>query len=863
MPHKRQELPEHTSKQPTGAVATCATLLRAIRAARGISQEGWAARLGFGRRSVARWEAGETVPDAAAEAALLAECEALGLFGRLASGPLAGLTLTADLLRDTLAAARLAPATAQPTAPVPLRLLDQTAAPHRSLPLPLTRLIGREAERATVIALLKEARLLTLTGPGGVGKTRLALEVARRLQGSFSDGVWFVDLFGVSDPTGVIPAIAQALQVTETEGRSLAESLAVYLRSKRLLLLLDNVEQVVAAAPQLYELLTAAPRLTIVATSRVLLRVGGEHADNVPPLPLPDLADAAAPERLRHNPAVQLFVERAQALRPDFTLTADNAAAIAAICTRLDGLPLSIELAAARVRLLPPRALLERLDQRLRLLTGGDREHPRRQQTLRDTLQWSWDLLEPAEQALLRRLGVFASGWTLAAAEAVCDLAGELNVLEGLTSLVDQSLVRPREADGEARFGMLATLREFGLEQLEASGEAETLRRRHAEYYTGVVERAAAAYRRTGRTLDLLRSLDPERDEFFAALGWVEEQQDAALGLRLAGALGVWFLMRALGEGQRWLERMLGLPGGDGLTLARGVALNWATQLAIFRGESPMAAVYAEQAVAAFRAVGNVAGLSLALGSLGDALTTVDRPRAEQLVDEGLALARTTGVRLVTAYAEGYAGWPRWQAGDAAAARPHFEEAVRLARESGADYLTMHALGLLAWLERLEGRREELRRLLLEARPLAEAFSDRWRIAMFSIDLGLLASSDGDYEQATVELGTGLQAATDIGSMPFTATALAGLASVLTARGRPEAAARLLAACESAWQDAAQYGFWRSYFDTAFDIALTPTQTALSPEAFAQASMEGQALSLEQAAALALEELAAALPVRQ
>lgn len=230
------------------------------------------------------------------------------------------------------------------------------------------------------------------------------------------------------------------------------------------------------------------------------------------------------------------------------------------------------------------------------------------------------------------------------------------------------------------------------------------------------------------------------------------------------------------------------------------------------------------------------------------------------MVDEGLALARTTGDRRVMAYAEGYAGWPRWQAGDAAGARPHFEEAVRLARESGADYLIMHTLGLLAWLERLEGHPDELRRLLLEARPLAEAFRDRFRLAMYGIDLGLLASSEGDFERAVVELQAGLRAATEIGSMPFTTTGLAGLAGVLTARSGPAAAARLLAACESTWRDAEQYGFWRSYFDAAFEAALTRTQTALSSEEFAQAWAEGQALSLDQAADLALAELAALSP---
>ncbi|MHB8575590.1 MAG: hypothetical protein ACYDCQ_09690 [Dehalococcoidia bacterium] len=432
-----------------------------------------------------------------------------------------------------------------------------------------------------------------------------------------------------------------------------------------------------------------------------------------------------------------------------------------------------------------------------------------------------------------------------------------MDVLTGLESLVDKSLVRQTEVNGGPRFSMLATVREFALEQLNAAGETESRHRRHAAYYTDLAERAVAEFQRTCRRLKLVLSLDPERDELFAALGWAEEQPDAELGLRLVGALGNWFTIRALGEGRRRLERMLGVQGGEAPGDARGSALYWAATIANLQDESGVAAVYFEQAAAVFRATENLPWLSSALGLLGVQLSAVDRPRAQQLVDEGLVLARTIGDRAAIMSTENFAGWPRLNAGDAAGARPHFEESLRLARELGADYSTMHALGSLAWLARLEGRREELRRLLLEQRPLVEAFGDRFRLAMSGIDLGLLASSEGHYEQAAAEFLVGLRAATDSGNTPFATTALAGLAGVLTARGRAEAAARVLVACDSAWRDGEQYAFWRSYFDTAFQAALAATRAALSPEAFAQAWAAGQALSLEQATALALAALPA------
>jgi predicted ATPase/class 3 adenylate cyclase len=465
----------------------------------------------------------------------------------------------------------------------PLKTLD---AHVNSLPMQPTPLLGRETDVARVYGLLRypEPRLVTLTGPGGVGKTHLAFQVAAELLNDFPDGVYFINLAPISDPSLVATTIAQVLRIKDIGNQSLLERLRNYIRDKQLLLLLDNFEQVVAAAPLIGELLAAAPRLKVLITSREVLHLRGEKEYGVLPLALPDPKQVPTLGTLSQFAAVELFIARARDARPDFALTNDNASAVAEICQCLDGLPLAIELAAARVKLFAPEALQARLGQRLALLTGGARDLPARQQTLRNTIEWSYNLLEAGEQTLFRRLAVFVGGWLLEAVEAVCnvDRGLTMDVVDGVAALLNKCLLRQEEGlGGEPRFTMLETIREYALERLEASGEAESVRRRHAAYYLTLAE-AAEPLLHGAEQRRWLDRLETEYNDLRAAAAWCRAVPDGAeMGLCLAGAL--WWFWRAHArwpEGRRWLADALAHPAATWSSSARATALNRAGNLA-------------------------------------------------------------------------------------------------------------------------------------------------------------------------------------------------------------------------------------------------------------------------------------------
>lgn len=625
------------------------------------------------------------------------------------------------------------------------------------LPLPPASLIGRaqELEIARQQLLSKEVRLLTLTGPGGVGKTRLALAVAGELAEVFDHGAWFVDLAPVRDPELVLPAIAQVLGIHEAGDRPLAETLTAYLQDRYLMLILDNFEQVLAAAPPLAGLLQTCPGLNILVTSRERLRLRWEWTLTVPPLALPDLGRALEPDTLAQVPAVALFVQRAQAAKTGFQLTPTNAAAVATLCTRLDGLPLAIELAAARVGILTPAEILARLERGLPLPGRSGPDTPGRHQTLQAAIHWSYDLLPAGEQGLFRRLGVFAGGWSLAAAEAVVSSTepGE-DVLTGLTSLVEKSLVQvlPQAVEGETRFGLLESIREVALVQLEASGEAETIRRRHAAYYTTLAERTPLEAKGKGQQawFDIL---EREHDNLRAALRWSSEGGDSLPGLRTAAAVWFfWWLRGHISEGRQWLERTLARnpEAPDALRL---VALEGLGTLVGWQGEYEQGVSHLDEAAALARGLGDESGLTRILGRIGWIAWL--NGRAERV--EELALALDECQKGADAWSLAYSylslGGLLYEIGREPAAIQALEEALVFFQNVEENHGVAFALGKLALLRNRQGDPALARRLAREGLEFALALHDPHIIAYCADDIALLIGKQAPPEPLVRLLG--------------------------------------------------------------------------------------------------------------
>ncbi len=443
-------------------------------------------------------------------------------------------------------------------------------------------------------------------GPGGTGKTRLSLQVAQELLDQFPNGVYFVPLADDTDASQFISRVAQQLEVREG-GRPLLENVKDYLRDKRMLLVLDNFEQLVSAAPVVADLLAAASQLKIITSSRIALNLHGERGFPVPPLELPQTENGLTVENLLGNESILLFVERAQAVHPNFALTKDNASAVAEICRRLDGLPLALELAAARIKLLQPQAILTRLDDKLKLLTGGARDLPTRHQTLRNTLEWSYDLLNQDEKILYARLSVFVGGFTLEAAEAVCNPDGKLDILESLTSLVNNSLLRQEEtADGEPRFGMLETIRAYALERLAESGEMDALRAGHAQYYGGIILNQAGPQIYSSKALHWLNWFEQELDNIRATLSWgLSSPQGIQLGTGLVFML-FWFWYRRghFMEGLEWADKYLAVPDVQNTPPLRALALASSGMMALWQGKQDIALSKLQEALAIVQTLG-------------------------------------------------------------------------------------------------------------------------------------------------------------------------------------------------------------------------------------------------------------------
>ncbi|HSH77496.1 MAG TPA: tetratricopeptide repeat protein [Herpetosiphonaceae bacterium] len=709
----------------------------------------------------------------------------------------------------------------------------QNAAAHTrsDVPAALSSFVGREQELATATHLLRANHLLTLTGVGGVGKTRLALEVAAAVRSEFADGICFVSLAPIGDPALVASAIAHALNLREVAGVPLVETLKAALRSRQTLLAIDNFEHLLPAAPLVAELPGAAPRLRALVTSRAPLHVSGEQEFAVPPLALPDPEQPLTMDVARVE-AVALFVQRVQAFRPDFQLTMENARAITDICLRLDGLPLAIELAAARSKVLPPSALLARLTGRvpgrLNVLAGPPGAFPARQRTLRATIAWSYDLLRPREQLLLRRLAVFVGGCTLKAVDIVCDVDGDLHgdTLEQLATLVDNSLLQQGGSrDGEARFSMLETIQEYALEQLVASGELEAMRRRHADFFVAMMEAAQSALSGPAQAMWVAR-LEMEHTNLRAALQWSCAQTGRDTGLWLVGVMGEFWARRGyLSEGRAWIdlalrqneaERVSG-PVEASLPL-RATALQWAGLFAMWQGDLVDAETRYKESLALFRELGNREGMADELCHLGMLFQLRgDYERARALLEESLALFRDFGEARGLAWSLYFMGTLAYSQADYGRARALWEESLARLRNRG----------------------------------------DTWGIAAVLTHLGIVALIQGDFERAGGRLAESMKLLRQLGDRwqaAFTLEICAGLAAAQEgARRGALQAARIFGAAEALRETLGAPLL--PFQQEPYQQGVATTRAQLDDKTFAEAWAEGRTMSLEQVVNYTLEIL--------
>jgi predicted ATPase/class 3 adenylate cyclase/DNA-binding CsgD family transcriptional regulator len=776
----------------------------------------------------------------------------------------------------------------------PLKTLDKSP---NNLPVQPTSLIGREKEVTALLNLLQreEVRLVTLTGPGGTGKTRLGLQVAAELIDLFPDGVYFVNLAPISDPELVGPTLAQTLDVKEIAGQSLLDLLKASLRWKHLLLLLDNFEQVAGAAVFVADLLATCSLLKVIVTSRAALHIRVEQEFAVPPLVVPDpkrLPDLMA---LSQYEAVALFIQRAQAVKPEFQVTNANAPSVAEICVRLDGLPLAIELAAARVKLFPPQALLARLEQRLQVLTSGARDAPARQQSLRNTIEWSYKLLDAQEQRLFRRLSVFVGSCTLQAIEAVCAALDKSNgagqVLDGVLSLIDKSLLQQTEQEGdEPRLVLLETIREYGLEVLAASEEMETTRQAHALYYLTLAEEAEPELGGPQQAVWLDR-LEREYDNLRSALRWFLERGEVVhgseLALRQAGALRrFWEVRGHWSEGWNFLEQAL--AGSKGVAVPVQLkALKAAAHLAFVRSDNDRAEALSEECLARCRELGDTAGMALSLRLLGSiALSKCNLIVAYSRTEESLALFREVGDKEGTAWSlnnlasivsqqgeyaraislkeealalfealgniEGIAfslfslAWVLFiSEGDPAKVHTLLEEGLALCRKVGHKDGIVIALRLLGGVFLQQGDTVKARTLLEEGVALSREIGYRHGTAESLFVLGKVAAYHGDYAAAHAFYEESLYLGREVGDNLSIAFYLEGLADVVAVQGDPAWAARLWGVAEALRE---AMGTPLPPVDrTAYERAVAAVHTLLDEKAFASAWAEGRNMTPEQA----------------
>ncbi len=687
---------------------------------------------------------------------------------------------------------------------------EAKSAPPNNLPVQSTHLIGREKELAEAwpLVLLDDIRVLTLTGPGGTGKTALGLEVARNIIGSFPDGVFFVALAPITNPNLLLSTLATTLAVKEDGGRPLIDSLKNFLRERQLLLVLDNFEQIIIAAPQLSDLLMACAKLKLLVTSREALRIRGEREFPVPPLAVPDLKHLPPLEALSENEAVALFLERAHAMEPDFEVTHDNARALAEICVRLDGLPLALELAAARIRILTPQTMLRRMESRLGLLTSGARDLPARQRTLRNAIAWSHDLLDAPEQRLFRRLSIFVGGFTLEAAESVCNIEHDLDMLNGVSALVEKSLLRHVQVSGQSRFGFLETIREFASECLAGSGELEAVRMNFVGFYLDLTERAYKE--RHEFSIEWLSKLEAEHDNLRLALN-LAGILTPRTQLQLAGALSwFWSDHSHLTEGRKRLADSLEGYAGRDESYAR--ALDGIGNLAALQGDHITARTHLEKALMIWRDLGDENEVALTLGDMG---------------------------------------WSSFMEGDDPTALLRFEESLALHRKGGNKRLINRAILTVCQIFVSQGQVGKARPLANEALALGVSLNDPYAqqgAHHYIADFGLI---EEDWNAAYQHYSSALRLALEIGDMMQSTIEMQGVAMALTGMSQLERALRLDGAA-TAYRQELGGEFSVPFWDALLAKYLGRAKEQLGPKASAAAWEEGKRMDFQDAVAYAV-----------
>ncbi|MCB9101034.1 MAG: tetratricopeptide repeat protein [Anaerolineales bacterium] len=692
---------------------------------------------------------------------------------------------------------------------------SSTAPPPHNLPAQLTSFIGRSAELGDIQdkLLQPDIRLLTLTGPGGTGKTRLALKIAGDLLNHFADGVYFVALAPLRDPELIVSTIAEVLQLHETADRIVIDLLAEYIQDKRLLLILDNFEHLTEAGPLLTDLLTNAANLKILATSRTPLHLYGEHCYPVSPLPLPDAEARPSLDNLLENEACQLFTERARAVKPNFALTSENVQTVAEICTRVDGLPLAIELAAARISLLPPPKLLGQLNRRLHILTKGAKNLPERHQTLRNTIDWSYELLTPEEQALFRRLAVFAGSCSLEAAEAVGNISGEIDLFDGLESLVDKSLLRQLEVNYEPRFVMLESIREYGLEQLQANDETEVILQSCVDYYLSWAEEMAQLLQECDEE-SCVEQVEIEHDNLRAVLHSFKENRQTEFNLRLVGLLWRFWEMRGhFTEGRQWLEQAV-TGSGEVDPALRAEAYTGAGTMAWYQTDYQSATTHHQVALTLYQESGDEQGVAFALNNLG-------------------AQANAQG--------------------NNEQATKYFEESIALSNKLGDKLPMSYALHNLSEVAKHQGNYGRALALAEEALSIMREHGNKWMIARQLANVGQVQNESGNSWQAAPYFKESLLLSHELGNNECVAICIEGYAMVALAQAQPERAAQLLGAAENL-REIGGAPLSMAYRE-AYDHKIAQVHDALGEAAFAAAWAAGRAMTLEQAVAYALEDL--------